>query len=89
MNYIEEALKNYNMLQEQIKLLRHNENMTIQVGEDFLLRIHKPVEGFSTGYMYETLDKKTARREELKFLSYLRKTECRYRLQSKIKMERK
>lgn len=72
MNYIEEALKKYNMLQEQIKLLRHNENMTIRVGKNFLLRIHKPVEGFSTGYMYEALDKKAARQEELQFLSFLK-----------------
>ena len=72
MNYITEALKNYNMPTAKTKLLRHNENMTISVEDNYLLRIHKHVEGFSTNYMYDNLDRTAIYFAELSFLSYLR-----------------
>jgi len=71
MSYLKEVLQSYAMEDAKTELLRHNENMTIKVGDAFLLRIHKHIEGFSAGYMYESLDQREIRREELKFLSYL------------------
>ena len=45
-NYIQEALAFYNITASEIELLRHNENLTYRVGNEYLLQIHEPVEGF-------------------------------------------
>ena len=52
-NYIQEALAHYNITVPEIELLRHNENLTYRVGNEYLLQIHEPVEGFSTVFFYE------------------------------------
>ena len=54
-NYIQEALAHYNITVPEIELLRHNENLTYRVGNEYLLQIHEPVEGFSTDFFYEVL----------------------------------
>ena len=49
--YLKEALSYYNIALSDVELLRHNENLTYRVGNDYLVQIHKPVEGFSTDYI--------------------------------------
>jgi hypothetical protein len=49
-NYIQEELAHYNITVPEIELLRHNENLTYRVGNEYLLQIHEPVEGFSTDF---------------------------------------
>ncbi len=47
---VEEALKNYDFEKTKISFIRHNENITCKVtadGNDYVLRIHSPMEGFS------------------------------------------
>lgn len=45
-NYIRNALEQYNMQDAEFELIRHNENMTLRVDGQYLLRIHKHAEGF-------------------------------------------
>ena len=49
--YLDEALSCYDIAVSDIVLLRHNENLTYRVGNDYLLQIHEPVEGFYTEYI--------------------------------------
>ena len=47
-----QALGLYNLQQPEPEFIRHNENMTYRINcadKTYVLRIHKPVEGFSTG----------------------------------------
>ena len=49
---LSEALRLYRLKQPRAELIRHNENMTYKVTTlegQYVLRIHKPVEGFSHG----------------------------------------
>ena len=52
---IQEALSSYNITATKIELLRHNENLTYRVGNDYLLQIHKPAEGFSSDFFMTVL----------------------------------
>ena len=49
-NYIQEALAFYNITASEIELLRHNENLTYRVGNEYLLQIHEPAEGFTAQF---------------------------------------
>lgn len=49
-NLLAEALNQYSFQHPQVKMIRHNENQTYQVidGQNqYLLRIHLPIDGFS------------------------------------------
>ena len=72
-NYIQEALSNYNIAASEIELLRHNENLTYRVGNDYLLQIHEPVEGFSADFIYEGVERIEIYKAELEFLAHLKK----------------
>ena len=72
-NYIQEALAFYNITASEIELLRHNENLTYRVGNEYLLQIHEPVEGFSTDFFYEGVDRIEIYKAELAFQAYLKK----------------
>ena len=72
-NYIQEALAFYNISASEIELLRHNENLTYRVGNEYLLQIHEPVEGFSTDFFYEGVDRIEIYKAELAFQAYLKK----------------
>lgn len=53
-SYIEEALEHYDIKINKVEFIRHNENMTYKLfGQDkeYVLRIHKPVDGFSLGIL--------------------------------------
>ncbi|BCJ94453.1 hypothetical protein acsn021_20220 [Anaerocolumna cellulosilytica] len=69
---IEEVLVKYDMLGAKTNLIRHNENMTYQVADKYLLRIHKHVEGFSTGSIYDGLKRIELYKEELTFITHLK-----------------
>jgi Ser/Thr protein kinase RdoA (MazF antagonist) len=69
--WIEEVLENYDMLGSEVTLIRHNENMTYQVDDKYLLRIHKHADGFSTDPLYDGFDRTEIYRSELAFLSHL------------------
>lgn len=69
---IKEAMAAYGLANAPWELIRHNENMTVNVDDRYLLRVHQHAEGFSTDALYEGLDRRLARREELAFLQHLR-----------------
>ena len=50
-----EALAHYNITATEIELLRHNENLTYRVGNEYLLQIHEPTEGFSAEFFTTVL----------------------------------
>ena len=70
---LEEALSHYNIEVSDVTLLRHNENLTYRIGKDYLLQIHKSVEGFSTDYSYEGFDRLAIYKSEIAFQEYLKK----------------
>ena len=65
------ALEQYGLGDAPWTLIRHNENMTVNVDDRYLLRIHLHAEGFSTDALYGDLDRVFLRREELAFLTHL------------------
>ncbi len=73
LNYIPEALSHYNITDSKIELLRHNENLTYRVGDDYLLQIHEPVDGFSAEFIYEGVERIDIYKAELAFLAHLKK----------------
>lgn len=79
---LEEALRLYGMEHEDTRFIRHNENMTFQIGDKYLLRIHKRVEGFTEADTYKGLDPLEVRRQELEFLQYLHS--CGIRVQTPV-----
>ncbi len=70
---IQEALSNYNINATKIELLRHNENLTYRVGNDYLLQIHKPAEGFTADFFYDGVERIEIYRSELAFQAHLKK----------------
>lgn len=68
---IEAALAQYGLREEPWTLIRHNENLTVNVGDRYLLRIHLHADGFSTDALYEGLDRIALRRRELDYLTHL------------------
>lgn len=75
--YIRNALEQYNMQDAEFLLIRHNENMTLRVDGQYLLRIHKHAEGFDTGATYGGMNRIEIRRSELAFLYHLNCQEMR------------
>ncbi len=69
----EEALSHYDIPKSEVRLIRHNENMTFRVGEDYLLQIHRHADGFKTGHIYEGFDRLKLYETELEFLAHLKK----------------
>ena len=51
-----EALAHYNITATEIELLRHNENLTYRVGNEYLLQIHEPAEGFQQSFFTTVLN---------------------------------
>ena len=68
-----EALAHYNITATEIELLRHNENLTYRVGNEYLLQIHEPTEGFSAEFFYDGVDRAEIYKSELDFQAYLKK----------------
>ena len=70
-NLINAALEQYGLLGAPWSLIRHNENMTVNVDDRYLLRIHLHAEGFNTDALDKGLDRVMLRRRELAFLTHL------------------
>ncbi len=71
---IEEAVKYYNFSTSITQLLRHNENMTYKIIKDdssYLLRIHKPIEGFNLDFLRMGANQYKQIEDEMKILDYL------------------
>ena len=74
-----EALAHYNITATEIELLRHNENLTYRVGNEYLLQIHEPTEGFSAEFFYDGVDRVEIYKSELDFQAYLKKQSMQIR----------
>ena len=68
-----EALAHYNISATEIDLLRHNENLTYRVGNEYLLQIHEPAEGFSEEFFYDGVERFEIYKSELAFQAHLKK----------------
>lgn len=71
--YLEEALSYYDIVASDVTLLRHNENLTFGIGTDYLLQIHKHIEGFHTEHIYKGLERMEVHGAEIRFLEHLKK----------------
>jgi len=74
-DYVSEALRLFPLRQPAAELIRHNENMTYKVTDGdkrYVLRIHKPVKGFSLEMLGTVYSKAGLIRNELAILSVLR-----------------
>ena len=69
---IKAALKAYGLENASWSLIRHNENLTVNVEDRYLLRVHQHAEGFSTEVYDDGHDLVALRRRELAFLRHLR-----------------
>ena len=73
---VREALGRYALTDPEVRFIRHNENITHRViarEGDFLLRIHRPVEGFSLSLFASAAESRQTRIEgELRMLQRLR-----------------
>lgn len=73
---IREALNYYGFAKPELKLIRHNENITVRVranGQVYVLRIHSPVRGFSDR-IYGVLSPLERMQGEVELLLHLSKT---------------
>ena len=71
---IREALAAYGMAEAKTELIRHNENLTCKVehqGSAYVLRIHCPVEGFSTALVAAEKDDRTLFQGETELLRHM------------------
>ena len=62
-----EALAHYNITSTEVELLRHNENLTYRVGNEYLLQIHEPAEGFSAEFFTKVLSVSRYTDQSLRF----------------------
>ncbi len=72
LDLLDDALQRYGMTSAKVELIRHNENMTYCIDDNFLLRIHKSKDGFSASPFYKDIDMIKVRESELKFLEHLK-----------------
>lgn len=68
---LQNALNQFNMQNKTATLLGHNENMTFNVADCFLLRIHKSAESFDGCFLYKNFDRKALYQTELDLLKFL------------------
>lgn len=73
---VEEALKHYLLRNPKAELIRHNENMTYKItceGNIYVMRIHRPTDGFSVDIFGVRENKAEYLSGELKAIDFLRK----------------
>ena len=71
---IKEAVKFYNFNESDATLIRHNENMTYKIENNtckYLMRIHKPIEGFNLGLLQMGSDHKKQIEDEMTLLELI------------------
>ena len=69
--YLSETLSRYGLEGANAEFIRHNENLTYNIGGEYLLRIHKPKDGFSAESVFCGYDRTALRRTELELLKHL------------------
>lgn len=75
MDIILEALDAYAMREAKFELIRHNENITCQVeynGCKYVLRIHKPIDGFTTSLVTNNKNEDLLIQNEVKLLLHMK-----------------
>ncbi len=72
-NLIIRALIKFGVQDKAVEFIRHNENLTLKINGEYLLRIHKPADTFQAINQYMDIDIKQMRNAEIAFLEYLRK----------------
>lgn len=65
------ALEQYNLQNKTATLTGHNENMTFNVADLFILRIHKSADVFNSDFLYKNLSRKEIHNTEMNLLNYL------------------
>lgn len=70
--YLYAALKQYNLQNKTATLIGHNDNMTFNVADLFLLRIHKSSEKFNSDFLYCNAKRADICNTEMKFLQHLK-----------------
>lgn len=71
---VKDALKQYELINPEIKFIRHNENLTYKVichDNSYLLRIHKPINGFDLNCYRREVNPKILVEEEIELLDFL------------------
>jgi len=71
---IDDALKYYQINNPTVNLIRHNENMTYKItdaNKSYVMRVHKPTEGFSLDLLCLGKDRKDLVADEIKILQHL------------------
>lgn len=68
-----EALINFGIQDKIIEFIRHNENLTLKINGEYLLRIHKSADTFQAINQYMDINIKQIRYAEITFLEFLRK----------------
>lgn len=71
---IDKALARYCFRHPRAELIRHNENMTYKVSDGelaYVLRIHKPAQGFNLGLLCAGMDIKHRIADEMRLLEFL------------------
>lgn len=72
LDLLNNALQQYGMPLAKAELIRHNENMTYCIDNNYLLRIHKSKDGFNTASFYKDVNIIKIHENELKFLEHLK-----------------
>lgn len=67
------ALERYGLERQPWRILRHNENLTVRVGEAYLLRIHRPAAGIHMEPLLSGTDPLALRKTEVALLRHLGK----------------
>lgn len=67
------ALERYGLERQPWRILRHNENLTVRVGEAYLLRIHRPAAGIHMEPLLSGTDPLALRKTEVALLRHLDK----------------
>ncbi len=84
---VEEVLKEYEFINPKLEFIRHNENITYKVIDDdntYLLRVHKPIEGFSLGLLQRDSNVSEYIKSEMLLLNYF-KNEMNTAIQEPVK----
>jgi tRNA A-37 threonylcarbamoyl transferase component Bud32 len=73
-NLIIEALIKFGVQDKIVEFIRHNENLTLKINGEYLLRIHKSADTFQAINQYVDINIKQMRYAEIAFLEHLRKS---------------
>lgn len=73
---VKEAIEQYEFRNPKLEFIRHNENITYKVIDEYdnyVMRVHKPVEGFSLGILQNDSNMSEYIESEMQLLNYFEK----------------